>query len=295
VCPCRTALRRVIFTYRTTGDNPTYFLEVILSSESGTVNEPDPRSAINSRTVLVVLPKLNGKQTVPAKDATIKRLISGVFYTTPEALSANPALSAVDKIVFRRSKVIPKMTTLRSGLTHDTIFSLLVYKFNSPTEQQKKKAQRLIRRSPCIRLRPGVLLHPSLRARDKVKLYGKFEGSPFLDAQGLVSELEKLGATVWRFSRLKITSEGGISLVEQCFNRMLTEDLGSIKSKLDLTMNNQALDEKKKRQTLTQARSKYKALTMTLKVLYVVWKLDSRKELKQTYNMLLRVRNSLTA
>ncbi|MHA2311412.1 MAG: hypothetical protein ACXADF_07935, partial [Candidatus Thorarchaeota archaeon] len=111
----------------------------------------------------------------------IVRVGRGVFLFHGQTSTENSPLQDLPMIAFKKSREIPSVKERGEEAGSRRVYSIVSYRFMNPTASQKKRVERLVRRSSSIRLRPGVLLFPVLRSKERRKLLESDEKYVLID------------------------------------------------------------------------------------------------------------------
>ena len=226
----------------------------------------------------------------------VGKVSKGVLVIQSNFQHLRQALSMTPHIALKRTREIPSVRDRSADATSNRTYTIVTYRFRNPSPQQKKKAQRLIRKSLCVRLRPGVLLFPYLRLKESKKQLE--EKRPLLDARSLCKELSDMGAEVHRWGRLKIMSLLSKKLVDEAIDKTLESELDCLISKL------KALREYAKQSDDTTVKLKgrygelagrYQALKSRMKMIQQTWHRGGEWPLNGIYNLLLSTRKVIEA
>ncbi|MFX1416728.1 MAG: hypothetical protein ACFFC0_07935 [Promethearchaeota archaeon] len=264
-------------------------------AESSARDEADYKIRGHSELV-VLLGASEGIRAVTKKLVLLDGVVRarrGVFIVESHSSEYLSLIEDIPHVSLVKTREIPAARTQQEDPPVARAFSVLSYSFKNPSSKQKKRVERLVRRSVSVRLRPGVLIFPVLRAKEKRRLLEP-EGTPsLLDSRKLGVELSSMGGNVLRWSRLRLSSQDGPALVTQAVERTLSGDLFQIESKLkDLR------ERIKNSETSTKTIStRYRLLARRFREVRFkweragkIWRYNPSKKLKRTYNMLLSVR-----
>ena len=211
-----------------------------------------------------------------------------IHFQTP--IEKSPLLD-LPTIVFKKAREIPSVSERGEEAGRRRVYSVVSYRFRSPTATQKKRVERLVRRSSSIRLRPGVLLFPVLRSKERRRLLESDERHVLMDSRKLSEELRGLGAEVSRWSRLKI--DGHLSEIQNAVARTLSHDFTSFET-LAKDLRNQAKAPEAQFKTLKKRYAilskRYGELKFKWSRASKIWSYDTKKLLTRGYNMMLSVR-----
>lgn len=238
--------------------------------------------------------KAVSKRLMSISDFT--RVKRGLFIAHTFSNSYADLLAPISMVSFVKTREIPGIKVRNGDVFADRAFSIVSYTFNNPTSGQKKKVERLIRKSICIRLRPSVLLFPVLRSRERRKLLEKENGEILLDSRGFAGQLDTLGATSIRWSRIKLANPSDSVRISEAVEKTLNKDLHSLETKIqslrDLIKNPEEKTSRLRKRFALLTR-RYKKLKMKWLTTKPVWLFDTTKSLKRIYNMLLTLRRVL--
>lgn len=266
-----------------------------VKTESTTITISDLKGA--SR-LIVLLGSSEGIKSVSKRLMALSdftRVKRGLFIAHSFPTSYADLLQ-VPTVTFVRTREIPGIKARTGDIFADRAFSIISYTFNNPTPGQKKKVERLIRKSICIRLRPSVLLFPVLRSKERRKLLEKENGETLLDSRSFANHLNAMGATSIRWSRIKLANPSDSIRISEAVERTLKKDLHSLETKVqdlrELSKNPEVKTSRlrKKFALLTRRYKKLKIKWLTTKP---IWSFDTTKPLKRIYNMLLAMRRTL--
>ncbi|MFW9886646.1 MAG: hypothetical protein ACFFER_00585 [Candidatus Thorarchaeota archaeon] len=222
------------------------------------------------------------------------RVGRGAFLIHSHTSSETSLLHDLPMIAFKKAREIPSVSERGEEAGSRRVYSVISYRFRNPTATQKKRVERLVRRSSSIRLRSGVLLFPVLRSKERRRLLESDEKYVLMDSRKLSEELHGLGAEVFRWSRLKII--GHPSEIHNAIDRTLSHDFTSFEM-LAKDLRNQAKAPEaqpkilKKRYAILSKR--YDELKFKWSHASKIWSYDATKLLTRGYNMMLSVRRAI--
>ncbi len=222
----------------------------------------------------------------------IDQKTKSVFLLTKKIQSYSGLLEQFEKILFVKTREIPR---LRNDYDN-SVFILLSYRIKNPTHQQKKKIERLARRSASIRLRPGVLLFPHLRAKDHRKFFDSGDKEMLMDSKKLSTVLEEMGANTTRYGHLKPHSELDGTRILAATQEMLSKDLSSLENRvheLREMVHDTLISKKQLKIRFTSLHSRYRELKTKWIKFRIFWGIDATKDMKKIYNLLLITRRSI--
>jgi len=269
-------------------------------SEARTDSTAPPVSELKADSRLIVLLgstesiKSVSKRLAGISDFT--RVRRGLFIAHSFSSSYAELLENISTISFVRTREIPGIKKHNDDVFADRAFSIVSYTFSNPTSGQKKKVERLIRKSICIRLRPSVLLFPVLRSKERRRLLERERGEKLLDARSFAVQLTAMGATTNRWSRIKLVNPSESSRISAAVERTLKKDMHSLETKIqdlrDASKNPEVKTSRIKRKFSLLTR-RYKILKTKWLTTKPIWSYDTIRPLKRTYNMLLSMRRIL--
>jgi hypothetical protein len=219
------------------------------------------------------------------------RIGSGVFLLHKKMTRNPSSLHDLPTISFQKTREIPSASDRREEAASRRVFAVVSYRFKNPTAVQKKRVERLVRKSASIRLRPGALLFPVLRSKERRRLLESDETYVLMDSRRISEELRSLGAEVSRWSRLRLV--GHLSELHDAVARTLSHDFSSFET-LVKNLRAQAKDSAaqprilKKRYSILSRR--YSELRFKWGRASRIWNYDTTKPLTRAYNMMLSVR-----
>ena len=197
-------------------------------------------------------------------------------------------LQSIPRLSFIRTREIPRRKDRFDDPHAYRAYSIVTYNFSSPTAKQKKRVERLIRRSAAIRLRPGVLLFPVLRSKERRKVLDEQKEHSLLDSKEFNHQLELMGASSMRWSRLKLVDPLDAAQIKEAIERTITRDLLSIESRLqdlrELSKNPQVPTDSLRRKSAAALR-RYRILKFKWTLAKILWYYDAEKALKRVYNL----------
>ena len=216
------------------------------------------------------------------------RVGKGLFIAGSNMGPYTDILQSIPTLSFIRTREIPRRKDRLDDPHAFRAYSIVTYNFNSPTAKQKKRVERLIRRSAGIRLRPGILLFPVLRSRERRRVLSEEKEHSLLDSKEFNHQLELMGASSMRWSRLKLVDPLDAAQIKEAIERTITRDLLSIESRLhklrELSKNPQVpIDNLRERSAAALRR--YRILKFKWTLAKTLWYYDAEKALKRVYNL----------
>jgi hypothetical protein len=226
----------------------------------------------------------------------VRKIRRGLFVT--EELSTNhiELLQSLSYISFAKTREIPSIRRKSDNLFMDRVYTLVSFSFKNPTAQQKKRVERLLRKTTGIRLRPGVILFPLLKSRERIRILGSVDERELLDSTGFSKKIRETGGVAVRWSRLRVDSNDGEQLVKRAIDQTYLRDIHALEENVrilreqskDLTVSIRKL---KTRYTVLSRR--FRELKSKWTIAKKLWFYDSESSLKRTYNMLMNTRRAI--
>ncbi len=224
----------------------------------------------------------------------IIRVARGVFLIHGQKGKDQSILEDLPMLSFQKAREIPSVSDRGKEANSRRVYAVVSYRFKSPTAIQKKRVERLVRRSVSIRLRPGVLLFPVLRSKDRRRLFESDETGKFLDSKKTSEELRSLGADVSRWSRLRLVEDQ--SKVKDALAGTLLQDTTSFEE-LVKDLRARAKDPEAQYKTLRKRYStlsrRYRKMKIKWSLASRIWSYDATKMLTRSYNMLIATRRTI--
>lgn len=206
-------------------------------------------------------------------------------------------LGSQKRTSFIKTREIPTVRTKLEDAYTERVYSLVSFSYNNPTAQQKKYVERLLRKTTGIRLRPGVILFPLLRSKERRRILGPEDERVLIDSSTFSKLVRKNGGNTLRWSRLRIVNNDGGINIKHAVERTLHADLSALEVKI------RALRERCKdpEVPIQKMKKNYTILSRNFRKLKTKWTLaktlwfyDAEKALKRTYNMLINTRRAIT-
>jgi hypothetical protein len=212
----------------------------------------------------------------------------GIFIACSNESVYTDILQSLPTLSFIRTREIPRIKAHLDEPHAYRAYSIVTYSFNSPTAGQKKRVERLLRKSAGIRLRPGVLLFPVLRARERRKVLDYEKGHTLLDSKEFNNHLKSMGAISMRWSRLRLVDPLDSVQIKEAIEKTINRDLFSIELKLqkirESSKNPLTTTDTLKKQSSAVLRQ-YRTLKFKWTLAKILWYYDAEKPLKRIYNL----------
>jgi hypothetical protein len=216
------------------------------------------------------------------------RVGKGLFIANSVQAISVDAFQSLPMLSFIRTREIPRRKDWLEDPYANRTYSIVSYSFSNPTAGQKKRVERLIRRSAGIRLRPGVLLFPVLRAKERRRVIENQRGHPLFDSKEFNMQLKSMGATSVRWSRLRLASSSDSGYIRDAIERTMSRDLLSIETRLqeirELCKNRQISTESLRKRSSAALR-RYRKLKLKWTLAKDLWHIDAERQLKRIYNL----------
>ncbi|RDE11477.1 MAG: hypothetical protein C4K49_11775 [Candidatus Thorarchaeota archaeon] len=280
-------------------EKPVLRQDVIHSTESSTPSLSSKQSSLNGQVHLVVLfaPMKEFAAATERIDG-IKALGRGVYMVHAKSSEARDLVTGIRHISFKKTRAIPRVKEASLGASENRTYTVVSYSFDGPSAQQKTQAQRLIRRSPCVRLRPGVLLFPHLRKKEFERYYLRDAKHQLYNARAFVTKMVENGATVRRWSRLRLIGPSSEELVGKAIQRMVSTELSSIEfqlARLREVAAKPGVPPRKLKERFTVLARRFRVLRANFTVVQNIWHHDTQKDLRRTYSLVLKTRHEIAA
>ncbi len=178
-----------------------------------------PQSISLNGLAALYLTKDHSQPTFPDEKPKIVVFHSGVFGIVRQnnSFTRIPIPTEADIITLIPRRDISKIHTTSRTLAQISTRRFVLIIYNPFKDQQKrKKVSRLIQRTPLIRIKPGLVLAPQIRAT-RFRPYQK----NLLRPSEFVQKLVELGASVWYASRLELSHKHYEELIEQLLLRTI--------------------------------------------------------------------------
>ncbi len=247
---------------------------------------------------MVILPKRHKINPKLLEEEEISRVGNGIYLISQGTPHIKHLLAEISHFRFRRVRDIPPVRSRDPEVRAKKVFAIVWYQFAAPTAGQKKRVQRIIHRAPCIRLRPGVLLFPHLRSKDRERYLKKNKERSVLGSKEFSVVLEEIGSTVIRWTRLQLVNQASNELLYASLEKMSKSEIGSLEAKIR-TLKEAAMkgerNPKRLKERYSELSTIYRNLRSKYEVVRLVWDVDLRRELKRTYNLMLRTKRIIAS
>jgi hypothetical protein len=201
-------------------------------------------------------------------------------------------------VSFVKTREIHKISEKESNSYSGRAYALVSFSYTNPSAQQKKYVERLIRKTTGVRLRPGLVLFPLLRAKDRRRLIGSKEERVLIDSVEFTRLVRLNGGNVLRWSRLRITNLYGADHIRDAVQQTLSKDLVGLEKRIKMLRR----WVKEPEVSIRQSKKNYTILARSFRELKTKWMLskklwlyDSEKTLKRIYNILVNTRRVISS
>jgi hypothetical protein len=254
----------------------------------------------NSRLV-VLLGSPEGTKRPSKKFSTftgVKKIRKGLFIVREYSEQHAKILDDQPMISFTKTKEIPVSRKKVADVYSKRAYTVVSFSFKNPTAQQKKRVERLIRKTTGVRLRPGVILFPLFRSKERRRIIGSDDDDRVLiDSKEFNKQIRELGGNSIRWSRLKIKNPSGGSHVQEAVEHTLVRDLSALEEKirkLRVRSKDDTIPIRQLKKNYTMLSHNFRELKTKWMLAKKLWFYDAKKELKRTYNMLISTRRIIT-
>ncbi|MHA2423592.1 MAG: hypothetical protein ACXAEF_02320 [Candidatus Thorarchaeota archaeon] len=227
----------------------------------------------------------------------VERIGRGLYIVHGYSENHSNAIQSQSLISFIKTKEIPNFRKKEEDVHSNRAFVIVSFSFKNPTAQQKKRVERLIRKSTGVRLRPGVILFPLFRAKERRRIIGTEENRILIDSKEFSRLVREVGGNSIRWSRLKIKNLNGSNHVRNAIENTFIRDLRALEDKI----RNLREQSKDTAITLSQLKKNYGLLSRSFRELKTKWLLakklwfyDAEKALKRIYNILINTRRIIS-
>jgi hypothetical protein len=260
---------------------------------------PDVSELKGDSRLIIILGSSEGIKGVSKKLTSlqgVQRIRKGLFIVHGYSEIHETILQSQPITSFIKTKQIPTARMKSEDVSSNRVYSIVSFSFNNPTAQQKKHVERLIRKTTGVRLRPGVILFPLLRSKERRRILGSEDERVLIDSSEFSRLVRDNGGNTLRWSRLKIINLNGDNHINNAIEQTLYRDLAPLEEKI------RAHREKCKDSTvtITQLKKDYTILSRRFRELKTkwmtakqLWFYDAEKALKRTYNMLINTRRAI--
>ena len=255
-------------------------------------------SELKNNTRLVVLIGAHESLKAASRRITsfqgVTRVQRGVFIIHGYSETHTKILQSQSFIAFNKTREIPSLREKDDGSYR--VYSLVSFGFTNPTAQQKKRVERLVRKTSGIRLRPGVILFPLLKSKEKRRIMESEDEKQLMDSTEFSRLVREVGGNTFRWSRLRVANLDGNKQVRAAVERTITRDLATIEEKI-LKIREKLKDSSA---PINQSKKNYSMLSRNFRELRIkwtyakiLWRFDAERPLKRTYNMLITTRRAI--
>ncbi|MFW9962454.1 MAG: hypothetical protein ACFFCX_02760 [Candidatus Sifarchaeia archaeon] len=260
---------------------------------------PDASELKGDSRLIIVLSSPEGKRGVSKKLSSlqgVQRIRKGVFIIHGYSEIHEATLQTKKVTSFIKTRRIPSARMKLEDSYSNRVYSIVSFSFSNPTAQQKKYVERLIRKTPGVRLRPGVILFPLLRSKERRRILGSEDERVLIDSTEFSKLVREKGGNTIRWSRIRIINLNGDSHIKDAVERTLSRDLIPLEEKI------RSLRDRCKDSSVSigQLKTNYTQLSRSFREMKTKWILakqlwfyDAEKSLKRTYNKLINTRRAI--
>ncbi len=219
----------------------------------------------------------------------VSKLRNGLFFVPSTLPKSYNETGQFHSVRFKRVREVPRIRKKKS--ISKSVFAVVSYHFKTSKPKQKKATQRLLRKAIGVKIRPGVVLFPFLRIKDKKNLEKLRE--LLIGSRRFQVKLEKMGAKVSRWTRLAIVNEDSQTLVHGLVNDTIRTESNAIEQgirKLVSEFKENIINKRQAKEKLYSLRSRYQELKIRAEAFEKIWGGEYHKILKRIYNLLLKTR-----
>lgn len=252
----------------------------------------------NSR-LIVLLGSPEGTRNTSKKLSTypdVERLRRGLFIVHGYSEKHAATLDSQPSISLIKTREIPSFREKVEDEYPNRVYTIVSFSFKDPTAKQKKRVERLIRKTTAIRLRPGVIIFPLFRAKDRRRIIGTEEDRVLIDSREFSRSVHEIGGTTIRWSRLKVTNSSGSHHVKQAIENTFSRDLHALEDKIR-SLREQSRDSdisiKRLKKNYGQLSRSFRELKTKWLLAKKLWSYDAEKPLKRIYNILINTRRMI--
>lgn len=289
VCPQR--LLQTKYNWGTT--NPT-----MSDTKTEEVAHAIPELKSNSR--LVVL--LGSPDGIKDQSKKLSRYVDvlkvrrGVFIISAPSSMYESEIQTMKHISFIKTREIPGSRARTNEVHFKRVYSLVAFSLKNPNAKQKKRIERLVKKSIGIRIRPGVILFPLFRSKDQRRMMDSDVEKPLIDSIKFKQRVSEIGANTYRWSRLRLVKEEESDIITEFLDQNVTKDLLAIETKFqtlrELTRNPE-ISTKQLKRNYTILSGRFKEIKLKWMSARKLWSYDAEKRLKRTYNQMISTRRGI--
>ncbi|NHI83191.1 MAG: hypothetical protein EAX81_02650 [Candidatus Thorarchaeota archaeon] len=263
-------------------------------SQDMTMPKDDLRMRGPSLLVVFYRPRTPTKQLMSLSEShSVHRVRKGLFLVCGKPKQVIEALSKVPHIALRRTKEIPRRKSRKMRTAPHRSFALVAYRTKTTSPQFKKAVQRLVARTPSIRLRPGVFLFPHMRSKDLKKERDGKGAQSLLNSMQFSQALKEMGAKVFRWTRLQVTEATNPAPILDLIQERIDFEIEAVSSRIR-QLRNQAKDalsdSARLKKRYVEYSKQFTQLKLKTEAIETIWHLDLGPRMKQLYNQFLSAR-----
>lgn len=253
------------------------------------------------QTIIVLLESREGVRDASRRMAQIEgmqRIARGVYQYGGRYARLRASQDLPKHVALRKTRSIPRVRETTDAGSPERTYALVTYRFRNPTAKQKKVVQRLKRRAPAARFRPGVLLFPHIRAGETRKQFRIESKRPPIGSLDFTKILSELDAEVNRYTKLRLANPSDIRLVNESIESTIALDAEAIEKRLKVlrrATQDESTPTRKLQVRYKEISRDFRDLKTTALVIYHVWRYDSRSRLKRVYDLLMAARRAISS
>ena len=262
------------------------------------INQTTPELKSDSRIVVLLGSREGIKESSRrlSKCTGVQKVRRGMFIISGYSSIHATEIQTLERISLVKSREIPSIRVRTDDIYFNRAFSIVAFSLKSPTAKQKKRIERLVKKSIGIRIRPGVILFPLFRSKEQKRLSTSDDEKPLLDSIRFKQLLSEMGANTFRWSRLRMVNQEDSTLFATTLERNLTKDLLAIETKIralrDLNKNPEiSIKLLKKRYTVLSGR--FRETKTKWMLARKLWSYDAEKQLRRVYNLMIGTRRAI--
>ncbi len=257
---------------------------------------PDTTMKGQSRLVVILGDSQTVKESAKKLEAIgdIVRVTRSLFLVNGQVSKNQSILQTLPIISFQKALEIPSVNERGEEVSSKRVYAVVSYRFKNPTALQKKRVERLVRKSISIRVRPGVLLFPVLKAKEKRRLLESDNKNWLMESRRVSEELRNLGAEVSRWSRLRLVDYQ--IKVDDAVAQTLSQDIASLEmmaKNIRAQIKNPETDLKVLKRRVSLLTRRYRKLKIKWNLARKLWNYDASKLLTRGYNLVISTRRAV--
>lgn len=231
-----------------------------------------------------------------SKCTGVQKVRRGLFIISGYSSIHATEIQTLEIISLIKSREIPSIRVRTDDIYPKRAFSIVAFSMKNPTAKQKKRIERLVKKSIGIRIRPGVILFPLFKSKEQKRMMGTDDVKPPLDSIRFKQLVSEMGANTFRWSRLKLVYQEDSILITKTLEQNLAKELLSIETKIrglrDLNRNHEiSMKLLKRRYTVLSGR--FRETKTKWMLARKLWSYDAEKQLRRIYNLMIGTRRAI--